>query len=93
MEVGIRELKARLSHYVKLAHEGESITVTDRGAPVAVLSKPPMPEVDRLTTALRRMINEGRATEASGPFTVVSVKPARASKTWEEILAEDRGED
>jgi antitoxin (DNA-binding transcriptional repressor) of toxin-antitoxin stability system len=93
MDVGIRELKARLSHYVKVAHEGEQITVTDRGVPVAVLSKPPMPEVDRLPTALRRMISEGRATEAAGPFAVVPVTPARASKTWEEILAEDRGED
>ncbi len=93
MDVGIRELKARLSHYVKLAHEGESITVTDRGSPVAILAALPTAEADRLPLALRRRISEGRATEAAGPFAVVPVKPARASKTWEEILAEDRGDD
>ncbi len=37
MDVGIRELKAKLSEYVALAAEGESITITDRGKPVASL--------------------------------------------------------
>ncbi len=34
MEVGIRDLKAKLSEYVSRAAEGEPITVTDRGTPV-----------------------------------------------------------
>lgn len=35
MEVGVRELKAQLSKYVARAAEGQSVTVTDRGRPVA----------------------------------------------------------
>lgn len=35
--VGIRELKNRLSHYVRLVQTGESVLVTDRGAVVAEL--------------------------------------------------------
>ncbi|MCF8557525.1 MAG: type II toxin-antitoxin system prevent-host-death family antitoxin, partial [Candidatus Nanopelagicales bacterium] len=53
MDVGIRELKARLSHYVRVAREGERILITDRGRPVAVLSPPPIEEVDDLPDALR----------------------------------------
>ena len=36
--VGIKDLKARLSEYVRAAHAGETILVTDRGDVVAVLS-------------------------------------------------------
>lgn len=37
MNVGVRELKAKLSEYVKRAEKGEVIVVTDRGEPRAVL--------------------------------------------------------
>jgi len=37
MDIGIRELKAKLSHYVQQASTGTAITVTDRGRPVARL--------------------------------------------------------
>lgn len=37
MDVAVRELKAKLSAYLKRASAGELITVTDRGRPVAVL--------------------------------------------------------
>lgn len=36
--VGIKELKAKLSEYVRAANAGETILVTDRGDVVAVLS-------------------------------------------------------
>ena len=39
--VGIKELKASLSHYVDVARSGKSITVTDRGVPVAILAPIP----------------------------------------------------
>ena len=37
IRVGIRELKAHLSHYVRLARRGERVIVTDRGEEVAEL--------------------------------------------------------
>ena len=37
MQVGIRELKAKLSEYIAAAADGSEITVTDRGKPVARL--------------------------------------------------------
>jgi prevent-host-death family protein len=37
MDTSVRELKARLSHYLKLAARGEPVTVTSRGAPIVRL--------------------------------------------------------
>ena len=37
MEIGIRELKAKLSEHVQRASDGATIVVTDRGRPVARL--------------------------------------------------------
>lgn len=39
-QVGIRELKTRLSHYVRRARAGQEIEVTDRGESVAELVPP-----------------------------------------------------
>ena len=35
--VGIRDLKSRLTHYLRLVKEGEKLVVTDRGKPVALI--------------------------------------------------------
>ena len=35
--VGIKELKNRLTHYLRLTQKGEKVIVTDRGQPVAVI--------------------------------------------------------
>ena len=32
--VSIRELKSRLSHYLRLTRQGESVVITDRGVPI-----------------------------------------------------------
>lgn len=32
--VSIRELKSRLSHYLRLARKGESVLITDHGVPI-----------------------------------------------------------
>ncbi len=92
MDVGIRELKARLSHYVKAASAGERIVITDRGSPVAVLAPARTDEHVDIPPALQQLIAEGRATAPREPFTVVPVQPAKASRTWQKILDEDRGD-
>lgn len=35
--VGIRDLKSRLTHYLRLVKEGEKVIVTDRGKPIALI--------------------------------------------------------
>jgi len=39
-KVGLRELKNRLSHYIREVQAGQEIQVTDRGEPVAELLPP-----------------------------------------------------
>ena len=39
--VGIRELRQRASELLRRVEQGETIEVTDRGRPVAILSPPP----------------------------------------------------
>ncbi|MFD7659471.1 type II toxin-antitoxin system Phd/YefM family antitoxin [Actinosynnema sp. NPDC059797] len=39
--IGVRELRQNASVYLRRVAAGESITVTDRGVPVAVLAPPP----------------------------------------------------
>ncbi|MFN8059340.1 MAG: type II toxin-antitoxin system Phd/YefM family antitoxin [Vicinamibacterales bacterium] len=50
--VGVRELKAKLSHFVDRASTGEALIVTQHGKPVAVLA--PLPEGMRAMEQLRR---------------------------------------
>jgi len=38
MDVGVRELKSKLSEFLRRAAEGEEIVVSDRGKPIARLT-------------------------------------------------------
>lgn len=88
MDVGIRELKARLSEYVDRAARGEIVRVTDRGVPRAVLMA--LPGTDNL----ERGLAEGWITRGSevrpGPFRPVD--PAPGTPSTAQILTEDRGD-
>jgi antitoxin (DNA-binding transcriptional repressor) of toxin-antitoxin stability system len=59
--VGIRELKAHLSHYVRLAREGERVIVTDRGEEVAELRA-----VTPVHPGLRKLIDSGMVKWSGG---------------------------
>jgi len=37
--IGVKELKNRLTHYLRLTQKGEEIIVTDRGRPIALLQQ------------------------------------------------------
>lgn len=58
--IGVRELHQRTSEYLRLVEAGETVQVTDRGRPVALLT--PI----RKETTLERLIREGRVRPAAG---------------------------
>jgi antitoxin (DNA-binding transcriptional repressor) of toxin-antitoxin stability system len=64
--VGIKQLKARLSEYVRLARAGETILVTDREEVVAELgpSRQRRPPADSLDEVLDGMAAEGLLSRA-----------------------------
>ena len=59
MSVGVRELRQRASELLRQVERGESIEITDRGRPVAVIS--PLPP----GSSYRRMLVEGEIARAS----------------------------
>ncbi len=83
MDVGIRELKQRLSEYLERVAKGEVIRVTDRGRPKAILS----PVTDDRT--IERGVEEGWLApgEERAP---APVPRARARRRVMELLREDR---
>jgi prevent-host-death family protein len=60
--VGVRELRQRASELLRLVASGETIQVTDRGRPVAVLA--PVPG----GTPLERLRASGDITAGEGDF-------------------------
>jgi len=79
--VGIRELKAHLSHYLQLVQKGEQVVVTDRGREVAVIETPGA-ERD----ALRRLMESSMVKWSGGKPTVpdgppIKIKGEPISKT------------
>ena len=86
MDVGIRELKAKLSEYVERAAQGELIRVTDRGVPRVMLSA--LPAADRVEEGLREGWISRARQDPPAPFTPVRPQPGRSAT---DILSEDRG--
>lgn len=85
MDVGVRELKQRLSEYLDKASKGEVIRVTDRGVPKAILA--PLPGRGRLDEG----IAEGWVT-AGEEAPVAEVEPATSKRRIADVIGEDRGE-
>lgn len=84
MDVGVRELKQHLSRYLDRVAAGETIRVTDRGVPKAIIS--PL----RRTGALERGVDEGwvRAPKRVG---LQPVAGASSERTTRDVLNDDRG--
>ncbi|HSA81413.1 MAG TPA: hypothetical protein VLE23_11375, partial [Geminicoccaceae bacterium] len=67
--VGIKQLKARLSEYVRLAKAGETVLVTERDEVVAEIrpSRRQTPAFDRLEELLEALAASGEITRAAQP--------------------------
>ncbi len=97
--VGIKQLKARLSEYIRLAKAGETVLVTERDEVVAELrpSRRQTPIGDRLEDLLDGLAASGeisRAAQPKGDWTWRSrglgLPPGAAQSLLNE-LREDRG--
>jgi prevent-host-death family protein len=84
-EVGVRELKARLSEYLERAARGEIIRVTEHGRPKAMLG--PLPGKLRLDEGIAEgWVRPASAGAERGPW-----RRSRPARSVAEILDEDRG--
>ncbi len=92
--VGVRELKNRLSEYLRFVKAGEEVLVTDRGEVVARLSSAEPTAAESPYPILEAMIREGLATRAAPKDPSAYPKMPGLMK-WEEIerlLDETRGD-
>lgn len=87
-KAGIREVKKSLSHYIRKVKRGETITITERGVPVARLS----PVHVRVPEGALKMVDEGLAfwqgnrPGQSKPLPKKNVK----GKDLSELVSEER---
>lgn len=84
MDVGIRDLKNNLSRHLKSVQDGNSITVTDHGKPIARIE--PVSGISRLD----QLIAEGQVTPAMEPKGRLP-EPIQAEGSVLEFIAEQRG--
>ena len=84
MEVGIRELRADLSRWLKQVQAGEEILVTDRGKPVALIT----PANGR--SKLDELIARGLATPARRrPTRETMLPPIKTSGTVSDLVRDE----
>lgn len=86
MDVGVRDLKQHLSEYLDLAARGETIRVTDRGRPRAILG--PLPGSSRREQG----IAEGWITPGSGRGLPLVTPRFGSDRSIADVLDEDRGD-
>jgi prevent-host-death family protein len=93
VEVSVRDFKNRLSEHLRRLEDGEAITVTRRGKPIAVVT-PVVAGEDRLTKKLRELVATGRyhwsggKPKGSNPLIVLRGE----GPTMSEMILEDRGD-
>ncbi len=89
-QVGVRELRQHASRLLKRVAAGESLEVTDRGRPVALLV--PVPEregLDELVAAGRARSGEGHLSKLGPPLPLPSgARPPSEVLEW--LRADER---
>jgi len=90
MRIGVRELRQNASAVLRRVMEGESVEVTQRGRPVAMIV--PLPEP---ADVIERLVSEGRARPAKGNLSDLPppLKPEPGSILPSEALAELRADE
>jgi prevent-host-death family protein len=85
--VSIRELKSRLSYYLSLTRNGESLVITDRGVPIGRIV-PIGQDLDQRLSALREAAHMQWSGRKLGPRAPVAKVRGRGSVA--QLLVEDR---
>ncbi len=89
--VGVRELKNRLTYYLRRTKQGEEFVVTDRGRPIALLQPMRSPRhVESLEARLAQLAAQGRvALPNRKPLS--RLRPVKlAGKPMSQIILKDR---
>lgn len=97
MEVSVRELKSRLSEYLRRVAEGDEVVVTSHGREVARLVAPrsrqrkAAADEAELVARIRRMPGVRPGADKRPPLPSPRTRIREGEKTLSEIVSEDRG--
>jgi prevent-host-death family protein len=86
-QVGVRELRQNLSVYLARIARGETLEVTDRGQPVAILA--PLPA---RISVLERLKRDGLLRPATGDLLALKRPPMAVSRRGSKALAAQRAD-
>jgi prevent-host-death family protein len=86
-KVNIRELKSRLSHYLRLAKAGESVEIMERGTPIGRIIPTAFPIQDRIEAMAQSGLLRWNKHKLKHRVPVARV---RGKRTVAELLIEDR---
>lgn len=94
--VGVRELKNKLSEYLRRVRLGESVLVTDRGEVVAELLPPGHGRVDpAVPEGLRELARRGLvtlgSTSGAGVYPALPRRVIGRRRSASQLLDEERG--
>ena len=85
--IGVRELKARLSEYLRQVKQGRTLVITERGKPVGRL----VPVGQSLELRLKAMVDAGLAEWNGKPLPPMKpVAKLKGGKSIADLIIEDR---
>jgi antitoxin (DNA-binding transcriptional repressor) of toxin-antitoxin stability system len=91
IEVGVRQLKNRLTRYLRLVEKGQSVIVTRRNRPVAVLKQPDRRSARTQEELVAALVAEGKLLRAASPGPFKPFKPVQVKgKPVSRIIIEGR---
>jgi antitoxin (DNA-binding transcriptional repressor) of toxin-antitoxin stability system len=92
--VGVRELKNRLSQYLRMVRHGEDLLVTDRGEVVAELRRPGSHRTDYGHPVLEDLARKGavRLGAPNDPSLYPALSRLLQRRQIAKLLDEERGE-
>lgn len=83
--MGIRELKQNPSAVIARVKQGETVTVSERGEPVALIIPLPKDPIELL-------IAQGKLLRGAGNFRVEDIAVSQVAQGSEEIVSQSRSE-
>jgi len=87
-QIGVRELKNRLSATLARVRRGEAITVTDRNRPVAVIV--PAGAGEGTDAVIRTLVKSGRFAWVGGKPAGLNNAPRIRGRSVSDAVVEDR---
>ena len=88
--VGIRELKMKLSKYLKLVKEGKTLTITEHGKPIGRI----IPEGYSIQERLQGLVTTGILLQVGSSLPAIEpVTTSMGPKLVSDLVSEDRDVD